>query len=182
MTQTFTEQDFMDEPSFMAFMSKRAFTFPENKPATHYVLDDGRFWNIAEARFEETLPENAVTSSCNDKQGNSSLEGLIECLKFYNFPLGELTPPEEVQKSYIDAIQKRLDEFAQTRGYDNIFTVCSYYGSKNEKFSAEAKRCIDLRDATWEKCYQILDDVNNGNREIPTLEQVISELPVLTWE
>ena len=97
----------------------------------------------------------------------------------------ELSPEEQqaaMQKTYTDAIQARLDSFAQTRGYDSIMSVCSYFGSANPRFKAEADRAIMLRDATWVKCYEILAEVLAGQRQVPTLEEIVSELPVLTWE
>ena len=51
-----------------------------------------------------------------------------------------------------------------------------------ENQKAEADRAIALRDATWAKCYEILAEVQSGKREVPTLEALFAELPVLTWE
>ena len=88
----------------------------------------------------------------------------------------------EQQALYINAVQERLDDFAKTRGYDNIMSTCSYFGSANPRFKAEANRAIALRDATWAKCYEILAAVQSGKREVPTLDALFGELPVLTWE
>ena len=97
------------------------------------------------------------------------------------------TPPppptaEELQYNFSQVIQSRLDALAQSRGYDNIVSVCSYKDSPNPKFKAEADRAILLRDTTWTKCYEILNDVVDGKREIPTLDEILSELPELTWD
>ena len=62
---------------------------------THYALSDGRIWSIADARFVSSVPEDAVLGPCPDEQGESSLEGLIGCLHFYGYPLGELKTDEE---------------------------------------------------------------------------------------
>lgn len=83
---------------------------------------------------------------------------------------------------YVAAVQKRLDTFAQTRNYDNIFTACTYATSTNTKFSAEGLRCISLRDATWAKCYEVLAAVDAGTRTAPTIDELLAELPALTWE
>ena len=87
-----------------------------------------------------------------------------------------------MQAEFTNAIQQRLDAFAQERGYDNIMSACSYFGSGNARFKAEADRAIQLRDDTWAICYAILAAVLAGERAVPTLEEIVSELPALTWE
>ena len=79
---------------------------------------------------------------------------------------------------YSNVVQKALDDFAGTRLYDSIMSVCSYANSTNEKFKIEAEYCVKLRDDTWAMCYQILDDVVDGKRDIPTEEELLAELPV----
>lgn len=94
------------------------------------------------------------------------------------------SPPtlQEMMTQYTIAIQQRLDDFARTRNYDGILSACTYATSTIPKFAAEGQRCVALRDATWAAGYAILAEVEAGNRPIPTVEQVMSELPALTWE
>ena len=86
-----------------------------------------------------------------------------------------------IQKVLTNAVQAYMDTIAQTRGYDNIHTACSYANSTDETFKAEGTACLAWRDSVWRKCYTILDEVKAGTREIPTLEEVIAEFPVLVW-
>ena len=110
--------------------------------------------------------------------------------KLYEKGKEPVKTPEEVQAEaqaamqaeFTNAIQQRLDAFAQTRGYDGIMSACSYFGSANPRFKAEADTAIALRDATWEQCYAILDAVLAGERDVPTLDEIVAELPVLTWD
>lgn len=88
----------------------------------------------------------------------------------------------EIQSQFVNMIQERLDRFAQSRGYDNIMSVCTYSNSTTPRFKAEADRAIYLRDTTWSKCYEILEQVLAGERSIPTEEELLTELPELTWE
>lgn len=88
---------------------------------------------------------------------------------------------EEIQKMLTDGVQNYMDTKAQERGYDNIHTACSYANSTDEIFKAEGTACLAWRDSVWRKCYNILDEVKAGKRAIPTLEEVIAELPVLVW-
>jgi len=89
--------------------------------------------------------------------------------------------PEQVIEQYTAAIQDRLDAFAKTRNYDGILSACTYASSPTEKFATEGQYCVEQRDATWLAAYAILDDVNAGNRPMPTLEELFNELPVLAW-
>lgn len=81
------------------------------KTATHYALADGRFWSIADAMFVSSAPEDAVAVPCPDEHGKSSLEGLIACLHFYGYPLGELKTDAEYAS---EAREKRNQLIAET--------------------------------------------------------------------
>jgi hypothetical protein len=88
---------------------------------------------------------------------------------------------EEIYQDFVSKIQKRLDDFAKTRSYDGILSLCSYATSKDAKFSAEGQLGVNLRDATWAKGYELLDEVKAGTRPIPTWEELEALLPVLAW-
>jgi len=82
---------------------------------------------------------------------------------------------------YTAAVQKHLDDFARTRAYDNITSAATYATSTNPKFAAEGQYAVEARDATWVKFYEVLAAVEAGSRPMPTLEELIAELPVLAW-
>lgn len=78
--------------------------------------------------------------------------------------------------------QKRLDDFARTRLYDGILSLCTYATSTNPKFSAEGQYGVNARDATWATLYQILDEVQAGTRPIPSgYAEIEPLLPALEW-
>lgn len=78
--------------------------------------------------------------------------------------------------------QRRLDAFAQTRGYENINSATTYINSTVDKYKNEGTYAIEARDSTWSALYQIIDDVNDGNREkIKLFSEIESELPQLDW-
>ena len=81
------------------------------KTATHYALADGRFWSIAGAGFVFSVPNDAVVSPCPDERGESTVEGLIACLRFYGYPLGELKTDAEYAA---EAREKRNALIAET--------------------------------------------------------------------
>jgi hypothetical protein len=89
--------------------------------------------------------------------------------------------PQEIIDEFAEKIQARLDAFARTRNYDGILSACTYAASTNPKFAADGQYCLQARDATWSKCYEILDKVQSGQRPIPTWEELEAELPTLEW-
>lgn len=92
----------------------------------------------------------------------------------------ELTA-DEIKQMLIDGVQNHLDEVAMSRGYDGILSVCSYFDSGVERFDYEGVQARKWRSQVWAYCYAYLDDVLAGNRPIPTLEELIEELPKIEW-
>lgn len=87
-----------------------------------------------------------------------------------------------VKDEIVDATQKRLDDFAQTRRYDGILSLCTYATSANPKFRQEGQYGVEARDATWAKLYQMLDEVQAGTRPTPIgYADIEGELPALVW-
>ena len=89
---------------------------------------------------------------------------------------------EEIQKRLTDGVQNWMDNIVQERNYDNVHTcVGTYLYSPIEKVRLEAEAVRDWVSYVWATCYEILAQVEAGERDIPTLEEVIAELPVLVW-
>lgn len=87
-----------------------------------------------------------------------------------------------IKKVVTDATSKRLDDFAKTRNYDSILSACTYATSTVAQFASEGQLCVNLRDATWAKLYQIMQEVETGVRPMPSgYADIESELPELTW-
>lgn len=97
-------------------------------------------------------------------------------------PPPPIRPAEEVQAEVVEATQARLDAFARTRNYDGILSLCTYATSPTAKFAAEGQYGVEARDATWAKLYEMLDEVQDGMRPMPTgFADVEPELPALAW-
>ena len=95
--------------------------------------------------------------------------------------------PGELLGATIDLVKIRtqslLDNFAKTRDYDDIKSVCSYKDSTVEKFRKEATRAIYLRDMTWESLNNYLNNVISGNTSAPLgWVDIVANLPLLTWD
>lgn len=82
---------------------------------------------------------------------------------------------------FTTTIQNKLDSVAQSRGYDNIFTLCTYANSTNQTFKTEGEAGVAWRDACWLYCQQVLAAVKAGQRAIPLPSELIEELPAINW-
>lgn len=99
-----------------------------------------------------------------------------------NAPLPADPPPvETIIAAVTAAVQQRLDDFARTHNYDGILSACTYATSTVPKFAAEGQYAVEARDQTWATCYQIMGEVMQGLRPMPSLDQVMGELPDLEW-
>ena len=91
-------------------------------------------------------------------------------------------PSEGGVDSYVVAVQKAMDDWAKTRNYDGILSLCSYATSTIEKFRTEGQRGVEVRDKCWAASYQDLDDVNNNRRPVITPAELVAELePLFVW-
>lgn len=83
-----------------------------------------------------------------------------------------------------------LDQFAATRGYDNIVSLVGYVGSHVEKFNTEGIRGKYLRDESWDRLYAYNDTIISklADGEEVSFPHSYEELkaaaglPDLTWE
>jgi hypothetical protein len=82
-----------------------------------------------------------------------------------------------LQKPYTEAVQEVLDTQAQELGYENILSACSYSGYENP-FKLESESFIVWRGAVWATCYQILGEVLAETRVMPTIDELLAELPI----
>ena len=69
---------------------------------------------------------------------------------------GEPEPPTYTQLEYANAVESRFDKEAQALGYDNLAKATTYAASGNNRFAAEARHFIALRDACWALCFDAL--------------------------
>lgn len=90
-------------------------------------------------------------------------------------------PVEHVIAAVQVAVQQRLDDFARTRAYDGILSAATYATSAVPKFAAEGQCAVQARDATWAAYYTIMADVQAGMRAMPSVDDVLAELPALEW-
>ena len=109
---------------------------------------------------------------------NANNARIVDNGEYYEAIENPAPTTEEIQFQLTEAVQSALDDFAKTRGYDGIMSACSYSNSTDAQFKLEADYCIQLRDTTWRMGYAILAEVKAGTRPIPSVEELIAELPV----
>lgn len=94
-----------------------------------------------------------------------------------------LEPPvtaDQVLAGIKSVVQSHLDAAAAAAGYDDIRTAVTYADEPSvPKFQAEGQALRAWRSLVWDRCYQLLDEVQNGTRTPMTADQVIAELPML---
>lgn len=82
----------------------------------------------------------------------------------------------------IEETKGYLNQWANTKDYDNITSLCTYANSSNPVYKAEGEYGVIARDVTWNKIYEILADVEANIRPMPTsFNSIKHELPILEW-
>lgn len=90
--------------------------------------------------------------------------------------------PEQRISEIQDAVQNLLDSKAREKMYDSALSIATYAISSDEIFKAEADAFVVWRDRCWRKCYDILAQFQSGEIEMPSVENVIEQLPTFDWD
>jgi len=102
--------------------------------------------------------------------------------EFAEWQQSQVKSEDEIKQECINSTQQRLDSFARTRNYDSILSLCTYATSTILEFKAEGQCGVESRDATWNKLYKILNEVQEGTRPVPSgYSDIEADLPVLSW-
>lgn len=78
-------------------------------------------------------------------------------------------------------IQAMIDGKAQERDYDSGATLASYVNSTIAQWAVEATTFVAWRDDVWLHALTELDKVQNGERDQPSIEAFLAELPAFEW-
>ena len=116
---------------------------------------------------------------CN--ANNATIEDKGEYYECVEIP-PRVPTEKEIQEEFERGIEAWMNTVVAERDYNSIDTcIARYTDSPNPKYAQEAKAVKDWNTLVWDKCWDILKEVKEGKRAIPTLEEVIAELPVLVW-
>jgi hypothetical protein len=77
------------------------------------------------------------------------------------------------------ALDRHLDEVANTYRYESIRTMVTYATSDHPTFGAEGRAAVAWRDAVYAYGIQVIADVEAEVRTVPTEVELINELPTL---
>jgi hypothetical protein len=104
----------------------------------------------------------------------------------YDAETGEFTRPEPEQPlpSEIDyqiAIEKYVDAVASEKRYGGAVAIATYINSTVDVWRNEAKTFVAWRDNVYVYAFEELQKVMNGERQQPSVEDFLAELPSITW-
>lgn len=86
----------------------------------------------------------------------------------------------ELPSTFTALVQNKLDQTARTFGYDDIRSAVSYADEPAvPKFQKEGEALREWRSLVWQHCYTALEDVQAGRRTVPTVSELLAELPSL---
>jgi hypothetical protein len=88
---------------------------------------------------------------------------------------------EIAQKLFEDAIEAHIEAAAADRGYANSTRLASYVASTTPAWKAEAEAFVAWRDDVWAYAFIELEKVLAGQRDEPTIEAFVEELPLMEW-
>lgn len=95
-------------------------------------------------------------------------------------PEPEPLTPEQVRAGKVWIVQSHMDSAARDFGYDSIANAITYAEEPAvPKFQAEGQAFRAWRSLVWERCYEILAEVESGGRGVPSDDELIAELPEL---
>ena len=87
---------------------------------------------------------------------------------------------DEIINDLTTDLENHYDTVAQEKRYDNRYT-CALRAGYSGPFQAEGQAFAVWMDTCNAHGYQIIADVLDGKRTIPTATELVAELPVITW-
>ena len=133
----------------------------------YYTIKDGKITAFADWHF---APEALET----EREIVTTWDGSL-CFKDEE----PQKPQEMVAADYEAKIQARLDNFARSLAYDGIISACSYATSTVERYRIEGQYCVDMRDATWAKAFELFSAFK-PDAPVPAWEEIEARLPPLS--
>jgi hypothetical protein len=131
--------------------------------------DETRAWSSAAGAYVTEWDAQRITRIANETE-------LSDVLRSKG-----LTVPAPTQQDYAAAVQKHIDALAVSRGYADGVALAGYVASNVATWAYEAHAFIAWRDAVWDYVYAQLAAVQAGQRQQPTVQGLIGELPSVDW-
>jgi hypothetical protein len=87
---------------------------------------------------------------------------------------------DAILKEYELTLDSLLKQKANEYKYDSVYTMISYRGDPNPKFASEAESMFIWRSKVYTKANELLQaflSEESSNAQIPSIDQLISQLP-----
>jgi hypothetical protein len=89
----------------------------------------------------------------------------------------------ETQAAFEAAVQANMDAAARAARFGDLKSVISYRGDTiKPEWAVQAEQFFVWRSKVWAACYAVMDDVLDGKRGVPTVDELLAELPKLDGE
>jgi len=91
--------------------------------------------------------------------------------------------PMATVEQFREAINAMLEATARSRNYDSGVSLAGYATpyEPNDKWRQEGQAFVIWRSLVWQYAYEQFDAVMLGQREVPTVDEFLSELPAIDW-
>jgi len=146
----------------------------------HYDEINGKLIGYYDNKVHSTIPLPNIEIS--QEEWRQAINKNYNCVDIETNSLKKVDfrSPQQIadalKKDLETGVQKFLDKTAKEAGYDNMLSACSYAGFENA-YQAEGQALLVWRSDVWTYCYNVLNAVASGDREIPTKAELLSELP-----
>lgn len=104
------------------------------------------------------------------------VDKVVKTYTVIDIPVEELQA--NLQKELERTIEAHIDSVVKSKGYNNQDSIAKYLVDTNP-FYEECKAISVWIGNVWIKAQEIQSEVEAGTRPIPTINEVIAELPVL---
>jgi len=88
--------------------------------------------------------------------------------------------PEQVVARLEAALDNHLNSVAISYRYTSINTMTDYRDDPNPKFKSEGQAAYLWRSAVYTKGIALIEEVQSGQREVPTEAELIALMPTIT--
>lgn len=133
-----------------------------------------------ESKYPTDVPE--FFGTCPD-ESDPTISGVLDVLTQEQYEAARQAEMDARKHlliaSMTASVQQHMDSTATTKGYDGIQSAALRAALPSSPFHSEGVAYGEWMDSCWARCYQILAEVEAGQRAQPTAEDLIAELPEL---
>ncbi len=87
----------------------------------------------------------------------------------------------QLKSSILILVEETINRTALSKGYSNALSCASYVYSTVIQWANESQAFIAWRDSVWVYCLGEFEKAKNGERDIVSAEEFLTELPVISW-